>query len=54
MDFLASAEKDPRDNAYYTTEEGGMRIAMYAPSRVLKNGSGQELARYVENRMNFT
>lgn len=54
LDFLDSVEKDPRDNAYYTTEEGGMRIAVYAPSRVLKNGSGQELARYADNVMNFT
>lgn len=47
------AENDPRDNAYYTTPESDLRIAMYAPARVLKNVGGRELAKYVDNVFNF-
>lgn len=52
LDYIEE-ENDPRDNAYYTTPESDLRIAMYAPARVLKNIGGRELAKYVDNVFNF-
>ena len=52
LDYI-EVENDPRDNAYYTAPESDLRIAMYAPARVLKNIGGRELAKYVDNVFNF-
>lgn len=54
LDFVEVIEKDTRDNAYFTTETSSMRTATYMPSRVIRNISGTEVAKYVNNMMNFT
>lgn len=54
LDFLDMVENDTRDNAYYTVDGGDMRIAMYAPSRVIRNAGGMEVAKYVGNIVNYT
>ena len=53
LDYIGTVENDTRDNAYYITSERNLRIAMYAPSRVIKNVGGKELAKYVNNVHNF-
>ncbi len=50
---VAELAADESDNAYFTFPEGGMRWAMYAPSRRFVNKSGTELARYVDKTFNF-
>ncbi|MBQ6824339.1 MAG: alpha-L-fucosidase [Clostridia bacterium] len=52
LDYIES-EPDPRDNAYYTTPDSDLRIAMYAPARILKNNGGRELAKYVDNVFDY-
>lgn len=54
LEFVELVGDDSRDNAYYTVEGSDMRWAMYDPSKVIKNVSGTEVARYVSNVMNFT
>ena len=54
LDFVEIVGKDTRDNAYYTVGSSDMRWAMYDPSRILKNLSGTEVAKYVNNVVNFT
>ena len=54
LDFVELVGEDTRDNAYFTTEGSDMRMAMYLPSRVIKNQGGTEVAKYVNNVMNFT
>ena len=54
LDYIEIVEPDPRDNAYYTVEGSDMRWAMYDLSRVIKNVSGVEKAKYVNNVVNFT
>ena len=53
LDYIDVIENDTRDNAYYTTSEGDLRIAMYEPSRIIKNVGGKEIAKYVNNVFNF-
>ena len=53
LDFVELVGKDTRDNAYYTAEGSDMRWAMYAPSRILKNAGGTEVAKYINNVFNF-
>jgi hypothetical protein len=53
LDYIDIIETDTRDNAYYITPESDLRIAMYAPSRVIKNNGGKEIAKYVNNVHNF-
>jgi hypothetical protein len=53
LDYIDIIETDTRDNAYYTTPESDFRRAMYAPSRVIKNNGGKEIAKYVNNVHNF-
>ena len=52
-DFVRLEGCDTRDNAYYTTQGSNMRWAMYAPSRIIRNAGGKEIARYVNNLLNF-
>ena len=54
LDFVDVIGKDPRDNAYFTVDGSDMRWAMYDPARVIKNVSGTEVAKYVNNVVNFT
>jgi len=54
LDFVEHVGTDTRDNAYYTVGESNMRWAMYAPSQIIRNVSGTEVARYVSNVTNFT
>ena len=54
LDYVEVVGKDTRDNAYYTVEGSDMRWAMYEPSRIIKNISGTEKAKYVNNVVNFT
>ncbi len=54
LDYIEVVGKDDRDNAYYTVEGSDMRWAMYDLSRVIKNVSGIEKAKYVNNVVNFT
>lgn len=53
LDYIEPVQNDTRDNAYYTIPESSLRIAMYAPSRLVKNISGKEIAKYVNNVFNF-
>lgn len=53
LDYIDVIETDTRDNAYYTTSDCGLRTAMYAPSRVIKNNGGREIAKYVNHVFNF-
>ena len=53
-DYAELVGKDTRDNAYYTAEGSDMRWAMYEPSRIIKNAGGKEIAKYVNNVLNFT
>ena len=53
LDFVELVENDTRDNAYYTIPESSLRTAMYDPARIVKNISGKEIARYVDNVFNF-
>lgn len=53
LDFVDLVGEDPRDNAYYTVEGSDMRWAMYAPSRLIRNNGGTEVAKYVGNVFNF-
>ena len=53
LEYIEAVEIDTRDNAYYTTPESDLRIAMYDPSRVIKNVGGKEIAKYVSNVHNF-
>lgn len=54
LDFIEVVGKDTRDNAYYTVDGSDMRWAMYDPSRIIKNVGGTEIAKYVNNVVNFT
>ncbi len=54
LDYIELIGPDPRDNAYFTVEGSDMRWAMYDLSRVIKNVSGIEKAKYVNNVVNFT
>jgi hypothetical protein len=54
LDYVELLGKDSADNAYYTVAGSNMRWAMYEPSCIVKNVSGEEKARYVKNVMNFT
>lgn len=54
LNFVEIVGKDSRDNAYYTVPGSDMRWAMYDPARILRNLSGTEIARYVNNVVNFT
>ena len=54
LDYIDLIGPDPRDNAYYTVEDSDMRWAMYDLSRIIKNVSGKEMAKYVDNVVNFT
>ncbi|MBP3377076.1 MAG: alpha-L-fucosidase [Clostridia bacterium] len=53
LDYIECVENDTGDNAYYTTTEGDLRIAMYSPARIIKNRGGKEIAKYVNNVFNF-
>lgn len=53
LDFIETVESDTKDNAFYTLPERSLRIAMYEPSRVIKNAGGREIAKYVGNVFNF-
>ena len=53
LDYIGEPIIDERDNAYYLTSESDMRIAMYNPSRIIKNINGKELCKYVSNVVNF-
>lgn len=52
-EYIETVEADTKDNAYYTLSEGGLRTAMYSPSRRIKNAYGKEIAKYVNNVFNF-
>lgn len=54
LDFIELVGKDTGDNAYYTTDKSDFRVAMYEPSRVIKNICGKETANYVSRVLNFT
>ncbi len=54
LDYVELIGKDTRDNAYYTVPESNMRWAMYDPSRIIRNINGTEVAKYVNNVLNFT
>ncbi len=54
LDYIELVGPDGRDNAYFTVEGSDMRWAMYNPSRVIKNISGVEKAKYIDNVVNFT
>ena len=54
VDYVELVGKDTSDNAYYTVEGNDMRWAMYDSSRIIKNTSGVEKAKYVSNVINFT
>lgn len=54
LDFVELVGSDTRDNAYYTVEGSDMRWAMYDPARIIKNVSGTEVAKYINNVVNFT
>ncbi len=53
LDYVELLGKDPDDNAYFTAKGSDMRWAMYAPSRLIKNVSGTEKAKYVSRIINF-
>ena len=53
LDFIESCEKDDSDNAFYTTSDEKMRWAMYLPSRLIKNKSGREMAKYISKYFNL-
>ncbi len=53
-DFVELVGKDPRDNTYFTTEDSDMRWATYAPAVLIKNLNGTQVARDVDNMINFT
>jgi hypothetical protein len=53
LDYIELIDNDTRDNAYYTVPESSLRTAMYAPARIVKNISGKEIAKYVDNVFNF-
>ena len=53
LDFIESCEKDDSDNAFYTTADERMRWAMYLPSRLIKNKSGREVAKYISKYFNL-
>ena len=53
LDYVELCGKDERDNAYYTSDNGNMRFAMYLPSRIIKNKSGKEMAKYIGNHFNL-
>ena len=53
LDYIEPVQNDTRDNAYYTIPESSLRIAMYDPSRLVKNISGKEIAKYVDGVFNF-
>ncbi len=52
LDYVELVGADTSDNAYYTAGDSDMRFAMYMPSRIIKNISGKEKARYVKNVFN--
>ena len=54
LDYIELIGPDPRDNAYFTVKGSDMRWAMYDLSRIIKNVSGVEKAKYVDNVVNFT
>ncbi len=54
LDYIELVGKDTSDNAYFTVDGSDMRFAMYKPSRIMKNVSGTERAKYVSNIINFT
>lgn len=54
LDFAEIVGEDTSDNAYFSFSDSKMRWAMYEPSKIIKNISGKEIARYVKNVMNFT
>ena len=53
LDYIELIGNDPRDNAYYTVEGSSLRWAMYNPSRIIKNVSGKEVAKYINNVSNL-
>lgn len=53
LDFVEVLGKDTRDNAYFTVGDNNMRWAVYNPSRLIKNISGTEMAKDVDNVLNF-
>ena len=53
LDYIDIVGNDTRDNAYYTIPESSLRTAMYDPARIVKNISGKEIAKYVDNVFNF-
>lgn len=54
LNFAEILGKDTRDNAYFTLPNSDMRWAVYNPSRIMKNISGTEVAKDVDNVLNFT
>lgn len=53
-DFVDIVGNDTHDNAYYTVAGSDMRWAMYDPCLMMKNAGGVEIAKYVNNVVNFT
>ena len=53
LDYIELIGNDQSDNAYYLTDGCDLRIAMYNPSRIIKNVSGRETARYVAGITNL-
>jgi hypothetical protein len=53
LDFIELCGKDDSDNAFYTTSDEKMRWAMYNPSRIIKNKSGREVAKYISKYFNL-
>ncbi len=54
LSFAEVLGKDTRDNAYFTLPNNNMRWAVYNPSRIIKNINGTEVAKDVDNILNFT
>lgn len=53
LDYIDVIGPDTHDNAYYTLPGDDFRVAMYDPARLIKNVSGQELAKYVNHMHDF-
>jgi len=54
LEYVEIVGKDERDNAYYTVDGSDMRWAMYDPAYIIRNKDGAEVAKYVNNVVNFT
>lgn len=54
LDYVEIVGDDKRDNAYYTVEGSDMRWSMYDPAKLIRNISGTEVAKDINNIVNFT